>query len=76
MFAAQHVKDLMDAKPFKPFRICMSDGKAYEIPNHDAAWVTRNYVEVGVNLDAAGFAENVTRCAMIHITRIEELQAA
>jgi hypothetical protein len=76
VFTAQNIKDLMDAKPFKPFRICLPDGKAYEVPNHDAAWVTRDYVEIGTHLDSAGFAENVARCAIIHITRIEEPQAA
>jgi hypothetical protein len=76
MFTAQHIKQLADAKPFKPFRICMSDGTTYDIPNHDSAFVTRHYVEVAKDPGADGIAENLHRCAILHITRIEELQPA
>lgn len=76
MFNAEQIKKLMDAQPFKPFRICMSGGKTYDITNHDAAWVTRQYVEVGIDLDPKGIAGDVDRCAIIHITRISDLQPA
>jgi len=76
MFAAKQIKEMLDARPFKPFRIHISDGKTYEIPNHDAAWVTAGSVEVGKELNADGFAVLVTRCAILHITGIEDLQPA
>jgi hypothetical protein len=76
MFNAEHIKQLMDAQPFKPFRICMSDGKTYDVPNHDTAFVTRHYVEVGIDQDAYGIAEHLDRCAIIHITRLQETQRA
>jgi hypothetical protein len=76
MFTAAQIKKLMDTNPFKPFRLCMSDGKTYDIPNHDAAFVTRNFIEVGIDPAPNGIAENLDRCAIIHITRIEDLQAA
>jgi hypothetical protein len=74
MFTAEQIKTLMTAQPFKPFRICMSDGKVYDVPNHDAAFVTRGYIEVGLDIDAGGIALNLARCAIIHITLIEDLQ--
>ena len=76
MFNAEQIKKLMDANPFKPFRICMLDGKTYDITNHDAAFVTRQYVEVGIDLDPHGIASDIDRCAIIHITRIQDLQTA
>jgi hypothetical protein len=76
MFNAKEIKDLMDAKPFRPFRIHLSDGSSYEINNHDAAFVTRGSVEVGLDPDADGIAGRIVRCAIIHISRVEELQAA
>jgi len=76
MFNAEQIKKIMDAQPFKPFRICMSDGKTYDITNHDAAFVTRNYIEVGTDPDPKGIAEHIDRCAIIHITRIEDMQPA
>lgn len=76
MFTAKDIKEHLDAKPFKPFRIFMSDGSSYPIPNHDAAWVTKNVVQVGLNLDKEGIAESSAKCAIIHVTRIEDLQPA
>jgi hypothetical protein len=76
MFNAEQIKKMMDASPFKPFRICMSDGKTYDITNHDAAFVTRQYFDVGIGIDPHGVAADIDRCAIIHITRIQDLQAA
>jgi len=76
MFTAKQIKDMMTAQPFKPFRICMSDGKTYDITNHDMAMVASNSIEVGLNPDPDGVLERFVRCAIIHITRIEELQPA
>jgi hypothetical protein len=74
MITAKQIRELLEAKPFKPLRMWMSDGAHYDITNHDMAWVTKNTVEVGINRDADGFAEYVTRCSILHITRIEDLQ--
>jgi hypothetical protein len=76
MFNALELKKLMQAQPFQPFRVRMSDGKSYEIPNHEAAFVTRNYLEIGTDLDSNKIPGTVTRCAILHITQIEDLQAA
>ena len=76
MITAEQIRELLRAKPFKPFRICLSDGKGYDITNHDMAMVGRNTVEVGVNLDTQGFAAYFARCSILHITRLEDLQPA
>jgi hypothetical protein len=76
MVNALELKKLMQARPFQPFRVRMSDGKSYEIPNHEAAFVTRNYLEIGTDLDSHSIPGTVTRCAILHITQIEDLQAA
>jgi len=73
MITARHIRELLDAKPFKPFRICMSDGTHRDITHHDMAWVTKSTVEVGLNLDADGFAEYVGRCSILHISRLDDL---
>ena len=76
MFTAIQFKKLMDVQPFKPFRVHMSDGNVYEVPNHDAAFVKRNAIQIGLDLDSEGLASRFVDCAIIHVTRIEELQAA
>lgn len=73
MITAKQIRELLQAKPFRPFRICLSDGTYYDITNHDMAFVTKNTVEVGLNLDAEGFAEYVARCSILHITKLEDL---
>ena len=76
MFNAQQLKDRINSQPFRPFRLCLSDGKAYDIKNHDAAFVKRNAIEIGLDADPNGLAERFVECAIIHITRIENLVAA
>jgi hypothetical protein len=73
MFTAQQLRERMTAHPFRPFRICLSDGKTFDITNHDGAFVKRNAIEVGIDLDPNGFAESFAECAILHITHLEDL---
>jgi hypothetical protein len=66
MFDASDIREMLTAKDFKPFVIRTTDGAHYEITNHDMVLVGR---------DPEGIAERFVRCAILHITRIEELQA-
>ena len=76
MFTAQQLKERMKTQPFKPFRICMSDGKTYDVTNHDMAFVKRDAVEIGIDLDPHGLAEFFAECAIIHIRGLEDLEPA
>ena len=73
MITAKQLRELLQAKPFKSFRICLSDGTLYDITNHDMAFVGKNTVEVGLHLDPDGFAEYFARCSILHITKLEDL---
>ncbi len=66
----------MGAQPFKPFRICNSDGKSYDITNHDMMFVKRNAVLIGIDFDSNSIAERLVECALIHITRVEDIPTA
>jgi len=37
------------------------------------AFVGKNTVEIGLNLDPDGFAEYFARCSILHITKLEDL---
>ena len=76
MFNAKQLKDFMDAKPFRPFKVLLSDGRSYEVPNHDAAFVTQNKIEIGLDLNKNGIARRSVYCAILHIASLEELQTA
>ena len=73
MITAKQIRELMQVKPFQPFQIHLSDGTHHDITNHDMAFVGRNTVEVGLELDSDGFAEYFTRCSIMHITKLEDL---
>lgn len=54
----------------------MTDGSIYDVPNHDAAFVTQSKIEIGLDLNKDGIARRSVHCAILHITQVEELQAA
>jgi hypothetical protein len=76
MISALELKERMNAQPFKPFRICISDGKTYDITHHDIMLVKRNAVLIGIELDSNSIAERFVECALLHITRIEDISTA
>ncbi len=76
MITALELKERMELQPFKPFRICMSDGKTYDITNHDMMFVKRNAVLVGIDFDDNSIAERLVECALLHITRVEDIPTA
>ncbi len=73
MITAKQIRELLQARPFRPFRIGLSDGTRYDITNHDMAFVGKNTVEIGLNFDLDGFAEYFARCSILHITKLEDL---
>jgi hypothetical protein len=75
MVTSKQVRDLIVANPFRPFRIHMTDGSHYDVTNRDMALVGRNTIEVGLNVDPDGIAERVARCAILHIVRLEDMEA-
>ncbi|PYI87971.1 MAG: hypothetical protein DME26_04470 [Verrucomicrobia bacterium] len=76
MITPRQLRELLTATPFRPFRIHMADGSSYDITNHDMAIVERNTVDIGMDRDPDGVAESLVRCAILHITRLEALQAS
>ncbi len=76
MIRPEQIKELLTARPFRPFRICLSDGSSYEITNHDTVLVGRNIVEIGLHPNPNGIAERFVRCAIGHIVKLEDLQPA
>jgi hypothetical protein len=73
MVTPRRIRDLLNEVPFKPFLLTMSDGRQDPVPNHDVAVVGRNDVMVGVDLHKQSFAQRLVRCAILHITSIEDL---
>ncbi len=75
MITAMQLRERMNETPFRPFRVTLSDGRSFTVPNHDVAFVKRNSFEIGIDLDSRSFAQKYVECAILHITSIEDITA-
>ena len=76
MITAMQLRERMNENPFRPFRITLSDGRSFTVPNHDVALVKRNTIEIGIELDSRSFAQKYVECTILHITSIEDIPTA
>ncbi len=77
MIAARQIREYLQAKPFHPFRLFLSDGSKHEIPHPEFAWVFGTTVFVGVAGKSTKVPEDfVKQISILHITRVERLPAA
>jgi hypothetical protein len=67
---AEEIYSLLRAQPFMPFRIHVSDGATYEVPEPLFVLVTRRRVEIGLNADEGGLPAEAVFVDPLHITRV------
>lgn len=77
MLTPDDILKLVRQQPFRPFRIHLSDGASYEIRHPELAVVFPRRVEIMVpSPRKPGLMEDSHHCAIMHITRLEELADA
>lgn len=69
----QTFRDLLAERPFKPFRLVMSSGKAYDVRHPEMAWLTKTDILVGIGDDNDNVPADFKRCSLLHVTAIEPL---
>ena len=70
----EEFKELLDAQPFIPLRIHMTDGKTYDIHHPDFVWVLRSRIDIGILAEQnGGILDRVDHCSLLHVVRVEEL---
>jgi hypothetical protein len=70
----EELSELLRTRPFMPLRIHLTDGSQYDIRHPEMVIVLRQRVDIGVPFDlAAGVAERVEHCSLLHVVRVEEL---
>jgi hypothetical protein len=75
--SGEELMQLLRRRPFVPLRLHMTDGQTYDIRHPDNVLVLRSRVDIGVGADpATGVVAGVEYCSLLHVVRIEELQAA
>lgn len=60
-------------RPFLPFRLCLTDGKAYEVRHPEMLIVSRTVLAVAVHRPRARRPELVVLCDPVHVVRLEPL---
>ena len=71
----QTIEDWKNSDPFQPFRLVMTDGRAFDIRHPNLIWPGRATVLVGIQDPTAppGVFGQYVSVAMIHVVRIEPL---
>jgi hypothetical protein len=67
---AETIKDYLRCEPFEPFVIRMSNGEVHEIRHPECAFMMKSKMIVYYPDD-----DRSATCALVHINRIETLQA-
>jgi hypothetical protein len=70
----EELRELLNAQPFVPLRIHMTDGKTFDINHPDFVLVLRSRVDIGIPQDSEnGILDRVEHCSLLHVVRVEEL---
>ena len=72
---AQDLLEMLRARPFQPFRIHGSDGRARDVKHPDEALVLRTRVVLPLG-GQGEVPESTEHLALAHIVRLEELAPA
>ncbi len=73
----EDIRELRDANPFVPFRICLTGGKTYDIPHRDFVMIARTVIDIGIATNpSSSVYDQIVRVSPLHIVRVENLQAA
>jgi hypothetical protein len=68
----QTFRELLDQRPFKPFRLVMSSGQSYEVRHPEMALLTRSDMLVGTNVED-GVPAEFKICALLHVATVEPI---
>ena len=59
--------------PFRPFRVCLSDGTSYEVRQPEMVFVAQREIIIGLPKPGERFPRHTVDCDLLHITRIEPI---
>jgi len=76
MISARHIREQLQANPFKPFRICLTDGTVHDIWHPEVAWVVNSRVFVASSLNDLVPEDPIKQLSILYISRLEEIEKA
>jgi hypothetical protein len=72
----QIFRELLSARPFKPFRLVISSGQSYDVRHPETAFLTRTSLLVGTDIADDGVPAEFKICSLLHVTAVEPLNPA
>lgn len=66
-------RHLLNTRPFKPFRVIMSSGEAYDVRHPEVTLLLKNDLLVGIDIEDDGFAAEFRICPLFHVATIEPI---
>ncbi|MBI2928067.1 MAG: hypothetical protein HYY24_20525 [Verrucomicrobia bacterium] len=74
MITPERIRQLLDRRPFRPFRLFLSDGSKHDVPHPEFAWVFGGRVFVGMASKELSTLDGLVKeLSILHVTRIEEV---
>lgn len=75
--APEELRDALRQQPFEPFRLVMKDGNGFEVRHPDLLMVGQRTATVGLTgQPGQTFYERTIKVDLLHVIRIEPLEAA
>jgi hypothetical protein len=77
MFTIEELRALLDARPFVPFRVHLTDGGSIDIRYRDQVFLTRRLAIIGIPGPSTeeALVDSFTIVAYMHISQAELLEA-
>lgn len=72
---AANFRQLLKQQPFRPFRLVMSSGESYEVRHPEMAWVVKNDILVGTDIEDDGMPAEFRICPLLHVATVEPVGA-
>jgi hypothetical protein len=73
----QTFRDLLNTRPFRPFRLVMSSGQDYEVRHPEMAMLTKTDILVGLDEDEEMHVPSRFKiCSLLHVTAVEPIESA
>jgi hypothetical protein len=72
----QTFRELLNQRPFRPFRLIMSSGESYEVRHPEMALLTRTSILIGTEVADDGVPAEFRICSLLHVATIEPLSTA
>ena len=74
---ANDIIQLLDAAPFVPFRIHLTNGQTYDVPHRDFVWVERNRLLIAKPSPKSDRSmERVDFVSLLHVESVAPLERA